>query len=87
MSVRLNQLLASNPNDAEEQKILTMLQGSILKSHSRKNTTYISLHFDPHNALRFTPFCVRLEPLLQPQAPSWPMPREFERIAMLGKRS
>lgn len=45
MSVRLDQPLASNPN-ADEQKMLTMLQGNILKGHGRKNTAHIFLRFD-----------------------------------------
>ena len=45
MSVRLNQPLAKIPN-ADEQVMLTLLQGNILNGHGRKNTAHVFLRFD-----------------------------------------
>jgi Dyp-type peroxidase family len=46
MPVRLNQPLSKAPN-ADEQAMLAMLQGNILKGHGRKKTVHVLLRFDP----------------------------------------
>jgi Dyp-type peroxidase family len=47
MAITLNTPSPIDPDDAEVQKMLTKLQGNILKGHGRDHTVHIFIEFDP----------------------------------------
>lgn len=66
MAVRLDRPLSVQPND-DEQEMLTMLQGNILRSHGRRNTALIVLRFIEEKKASVRRFLKELSPLLTSQ--------------------